>query len=201
MNLEPNIGGFGEMENVEPPTRSRTVGQRIAVRWPGLMHLTTTSVLRLPMGSRLRRSLLERAAHAAYEAWNSDNYRELASAAADPEIEVRAGQGSDVLVGLDEVYRGPDGYCQAMEDWAGSWRSWRVEIEDVVEVAPNKVLVTGRHIGEGLASGAKLERWGGILYTFRRGKILRADGYLFSDKEKLSEAVRSIAQGEAVGSE
>ena len=173
-----------------------TVGQRIAVRWPGLMHLTTASVLRLPMGSRLRRSLLERTAHAAYEAWNSDNYRELASAAADPEIEVRAGQGSDVLVGLDEVYRGRDGYCQAMEDWAGSWRSWRVEIEDVVELAPNKVLVTGRHVGEGLTSGVKVERWGGILYTFRRGKILRADGYLFSDKEKLSEAVRSIVERE-----
>jgi hypothetical protein len=174
----------------------RTVGERIAVRWPGLLHLTAASVLRLPMGLRLRRSLLERAAHAAYEAWNSDNFREVASAAADPEIEVRAGQGSDVLVGLDEVYRGRDGYCQAMEDWAGSWRSWHVEIEDVVEVAPNKVLITGRHIGEGLASGAKVERWGGILYTFRRGKILRADGYLFADKEKLSEAVRSIVEGE-----
>jgi SnoaL-like domain len=180
----------------ENNTRGLTVGERIAGRWPGVMHLTTASVLRLPMGSRLRRSLLERAAHAAYEAWNGDNYRELASAAADPEIEVRAGLGSDVLVGLDEVYRGRDGYCQAMEDWAGSWRSWSVVIEDVVEVAPNKVLVTGRHIGEGLASGAKVERWGGILYTFRRGQILRADGYLFSDREKLSEAVNSIIEGE-----
>jgi hypothetical protein len=88
-----------------------------------------------------------------------------------------------------------------MEDWAGSWRSWRVEIEDVVEVAPEKVLITGRHIGEGLASGAKVERWGGILYTFRRGKILRADGYLFSDREKLSEAVRSIVEGELAAEE
>ena len=176
-----------------------TTGQRIAVRWPALMQLTTASVLRLPMGSRPRRSLLERAARAAYEAWNSDNFRELASASADPEIEVRAGEGSDVLVGMDEVYHGPEGYCQAMEDWAGSWRSWRIEIENVVEVAPNKVLITGRHMGEGRASGVKVERWGGILYTFRRGKILRADGYLFSDKEKLSEALESIAQGEAAG--
>jgi SnoaL-like domain len=186
-------------ENVDPLARKRTIGQRVAVRWPSLMHLTTASVLRLPMGSRPRRSFLEHAAHAAYEAWNGDNYRELASAAADPEIEVRVGQGSEVLAGLAEVYRGPEGYCQAMEDWAGSWRSWRVEIKDVVEVAPNKVLVTGRHIGEGLASGVELERWGGILYTFRRGRILRADGYLFSEKERLSEVVKSIAHGEAVG--
>jgi hypothetical protein len=131
-----------------------TVGRRIALRWPGLMHLTAASVLRLPRGSRLRRSLLEHAAQGAYEAWNSDDFRELASAAADPEI------------------------------------------EDVVEVARDKVLVTGRHIGEGLASGVEIERWGAIIYTFRRGKILRVDAALFSDRDSVSELVRSIAENE-----
>jgi hypothetical protein len=100
---------------------------------------------------------------------------------------------------MDDVYYGPDGYCRVMEEWNGAWRSWRAEIEDVVEVAPNKVLITARHIGEGLASGARLVQWGGVLYTFRRGKILRVDGYLFLNKEKLSEAVRSIVDGEAAG--
>jgi hypothetical protein len=113
---------------------------------------------------------------------------------ADPEIEVHSAQGADSPVGMDDVYRGPEGYCQAMEDWAGAWRSWRAEIEDVVEVAPNKVLITGRHIGEGLASGAEIERWGAVLYTFRRGKILRVDGYLFSDRDSVSDAVRSITE-------
>ncbi len=147
------------------------------------------------MGSRLRRTLLERAAHAAYEAWNRDDYREGARAAADPEIEVHLEQGADLPVDMADVYRGRDGYCQAMGDWVGSWRSWRVEIEDVVEVAQNKVLIVARHIGEGLASGAELEQWGGVLYTFRRGKILRVDGLLFGDKESVSEVVRSIVEG------
>jgi hypothetical protein len=154
----------------------RTAAERIAVRWPGVAHLTTASVLRLPSGSRLRRTLLERAAHVAYEAWNRDDYREGARAIADPEIEVHLEQGAELPVGLDDFYRG------------------RVEIEDVVEVAPNKVLITGRHIGEGLMSGAEIERWGAVLYTFRRGKILRVDGFLFSDKESVSEAVRSLVR-------
>jgi hypothetical protein len=153
------------------------------------------------MGSRLRRSLLERAARAAYEAWNSDNFREPAKAVADPEIEVHLEEGADLPVGLEEIYYGPDGYCQAMEDWAGSWRSWRVEIEDVVEVAQEKVLVLGRHVGEGLASGATIERRGAVLYTFRRGKILRVDGFLFRDDESVSEAIRSIVAGERVTEE
>src|SRR5436309_3459385 len=49
-------------------TGGRTVEHRIAVRWPGLAHLTTASVLRLPRGSRLRRAMLERSARAGYEA-------------------------------------------------------------------------------------------------------------------------------------
>ena len=176
----------------------RTVAERIAVRWPGLMHLTNASVLRLPTGSRLRRSLLERAAQAAYEAWSGDKFQELAKAAADPEVEVYAAQEAALPVGMDDVYYGPDGYCRAMEEWNAAWRSWRAEIEDVVEVAPNKVLITARHIGEGLASGAKVEQWGAVLYTFRRGKILRVDGYLFSDRDSVSELVRSIGEGETL---
>jgi hypothetical protein len=169
------------------------------VRWPGLMHLTTTSVLRLPRSSRLRRSLLERAAQAAYEAWSGDKFQELAKVAADPEVEVYTAQAGALPVGIDDVYYGPDGYCRSMEEWNAAWRSWRAEIEDVVEVAPNKVLITARHIGEGLASGARIEQWGAVLYTFPWGKILRVDGYLFSNRESVSELVRSIAQREAVG--
>ncbi len=105
-------------------------------------------------------------------------------------------QAGALPVGIDDVYHGPDGYCRAMEEWNAAWRSWRAEIEDVVEVAPNKVLITASHIGEGLASGARIEQWGAALYTFRRGKILRVDGYLFSNRESVSELVRSIVEGE-----
>jgi hypothetical protein len=51
----------------------------------------------------------------------------------------------------------------------------------------------------GLASGVEIERWGAIIYTFRRGKILRVDAALFSDRETVSELVRSIAENEPAG--
>lgn len=147
------------------------------------------------MGSPLRRTLVERTARAGYEAWNRDDM-EAARVYADPEIEVRIAQTGKLPVGLDDVYYGPDGYCRVMEEWAEAWRTWRVEVEDVIELAPDKVLVAGRHTGEGLASGAKIEQWTAIIYTFRRGKILRVDGFFFSDKASVSEAVRSFAEGE-----
>lgn len=161
------------------------------MRWPGLAHRLGASVLRLQRGSRVRRSLLERSARAGYEAWNRGDLRP-ARAFADPEIEVRFARESVTPVGMDEVYRGPDGYCRAMEDWAGAWRNWRVEVEQVIELAPDKVLVTARHTGEGRSSGAELVQWGAVVYTFRGGKIVRVDGYLFSDRDSVSELVDSM---------
>jgi hypothetical protein len=66
-------------------------------------------------------------------------------------------------------------------------------------VAQDKFLVTGRHFGEGRASGVTLERWSAALYTMRRGKILRVDMFFLADKDSVSEAVRAIAEAEAVG--
>jgi ketosteroid isomerase-like protein len=183
-------------ENEERTTRGRTVEQRIAVRWPTLAHLMGASFLRLPRTSRVRRAFVERTVRRGYEAWNREDM-ETARAYADPEVEVYVAQGSDLPVGLDDAYYGPDGYCRAMEEWAEAWRNWRVEVEDVVEVAQDKFLVTGRHFGEGLASGAKLEQWSAAMYTIRRGKIIRVDMFFLADRNSVAERVTSIT--EAVG--
>jgi ketosteroid isomerase-like protein len=185
-------------ESVENITRGRTLEQRIGTRWPGLYHLIGTPVMRLPRGSRLRRALLERAVRAGYEAWNRDDM-EAARSFADPDVEVYVAQEVDLPVGLDDVYHGLDGYCRGMEEWAEAWRNWRVEVEDVVEVAQDKFLVAGHHFGEGRASGVKLEQWSAALYTMRRGKIVRVDMFFLADKDSVSEAIRSLAEIEAVG--
>ena len=175
-------------------TRGRTVEHRIAVRSPGLVHLLGEAFFRLPRDSKFRRAFLERTVRTGYEAWNRDDM-EVARAYADPDVEVHVAQGSDLPVGLDDAYYGADGYCRAMEEWAEAWRDWRVEVEDVVEVARDKFLVTGRHFGEGLASGAKLEQWSAAIYTIRRGKIVRVDMFFLADKNSVSETVTALAEG------
>src|SRR3712207_3357996 len=104
--------------------RERTAEQRLAGRFPAAAHVVAASVLRLPPGSPRRRAWLARAARASFEAWMRGDYAVL-RAQADPEIEVHIEQASgkggfEVPVGLDEVYRGPDGYCESMETWADS---------------------------------------------------------------------------------
>ena len=179
----------------ESTKRGRAVEHRIGVRWPGLGPRALGAFLRLPRGSRLRRAFLERNARTGYEVWNRVDM-EAARAFADPEVEVYVAQEADLPVGLDEVYHGPDGYCQAMEEWAEAWRNWRVEVEDVIEVAQDKFLVAGRHFGEGRASGVKLEQWSAALYTIRRGKILRVDMFFLADRDSVPDKVRSIVEGE-----
>jgi ketosteroid isomerase-like protein len=176
-------------------TDGRIVEHRLAVRWPRLAQLAGTSVMRLPMGSWVRRAWLERNARAGYEAWNRVDM-EAARAFADPEVEVHVAQEADLPVGLEDVYHGLDGYCRGMEEWAEAWRNWRVEVEDVIEVAQDKFLVAGHHFGEGRASGVKLEQWSAALYTMRRGRILRVDMFFLADKDSVSEAVRSLAESD-----
>jgi hypothetical protein len=73
--------------------RGRTPDQRVAVRFPPLAHAVAASVLRLPPGSRLRRSLVVRTARAGFEAWVRGDY-DFLTATADPKVEVHLEQAS-----------------------------------------------------------------------------------------------------------
>ena len=165
----------------------RTPDQRVATRFPPLWHAVGASVLRLPPGSRVRRAFLERAARTSFEAWVRGDY-EVLRVAADPEIEVHVemasgADGFEVPVGLDEIYHGPDGYCESMAQWAQSFRNWRAEVDELIEEAPDRILIVGRHSGEGIVSGVQVEQWGAVRYTGRHGRIVRVDAFFGPDRE------------------
>jgi hypothetical protein len=170
----------------------RTVAERAGIRWPGVAQRTTRSVLRLPPGSRVRRAMLQRAARIAFEAWNRGDF-ELVPNVDDPEVETRVTQGSGVVIGLDEVYYGPQGHCRAMEIWNEAWRKWDAEIDEVIEVGRNQVLIIARVYGEGAASGIRLDEWGAVRYTFREGQILRVDGAFDPERDRALEALAAMA--------
>ena len=136
----------------------RTPDQRVATRFPPLWHAVGASVLRLPPGSRVRRAFLERAARTSFEAWVRGDY------------EV-------------QIYHGPDGYCESMAQWAQSFRNWRAEVGEPIEEAPDRILIVGRHSGEGIVSGVQIEQWGAVRYTGRHGRIVRVDAFFGPDRE------------------
>jgi ketosteroid isomerase-like protein len=171
----------------------RTPDQRLATRFPPLAHAVAASVLRLPPGSRVRRALVVRTARTGFEAWVRGDY-DVLRAAADPKVEVHlevsSGTGGfEVPVGFDEIYHGPNGYCESMELWSQSFRNWRAEVDEVIEEAPDRILIIARHSGEGIASGIELEQWGAVRYKVRHGRIVRVDGFFGPDREGVVEAI------------
>ena len=92
-------------------------------------------------------------------------------------------------VGLDEIYRGPDEYCESMALWAQSFKNWRAELDEVIEEDPDRILIIARHSGEGIASGVKLEQWGAVRYTVRNGRVVRADGFFGPNRKRVVEAL------------
>jgi ketosteroid isomerase-like protein len=137
--------------------------------------------------------LLLRGVRTGFEAWVRGDY-DVLRASADPEIEVHLEQASgtggfEVPVGFAEIYHGPNGYCESMELWSQSFRNWRAEVDEVIEEAPDRILIIGRHSGEGIASGVELEQWGAVRYTVRHGRVVRVDGFFGPNREGVVEAI------------
>ena len=92
---------------------------------------------------------------------------EVALDAYDPEVEF------DVSIRPEgRVYRGRAGVIEAVRTWEGTWRGYRVEIEEIID-AGEKVVVVDRQSGRGRESGTKFEQQTAWVYTLRNGKITR----------------------------
>ena len=169
----------------------RTIEERVGVRWPSMARRTMRWVLRLPLGSRVRRAMLQRAARIIFLSWNRGDFA-LVPYLDHPEVETRLTVGSSVAMGVDPVYYGPEGHCRVMEDWNDAWREWDAEIDEIIEEGRDQVLFIARVSGVGAASGIKVDEWSAARYTFLEGRILRIEGALRSDKERALEALGAI---------
>ena len=137
--------------------------------------------------------MLRRAAEVAFLAWNRGDFA-LVPNVDDPEVETHITQGSGTVIGLDEVYYGPEGHCRAMELWNEAWREWDAEIDEIIEEGRDRVVIVSRIHAEGAASGIKLDEWGAVRYTFREGQILRVEGVFDPDRNGALDALRVRAR-------
>jgi hypothetical protein len=143
---------------------------------------------RAPSGSPKRSELLRRGARAAFEAWNRGDF-ELVPHVDDPGVQTFVTAGSGVAVGIDRVYYGPEGHCEAMATWNEAWRNWTADIQDVIDDRHDQVVVVARVHCEGTASGIRLDEWTAVRYTFRQGRILRVDAAFDPMRDRVLEAV------------
>jgi ketosteroid isomerase-like protein len=114
-----------------------------------------------------------------YDAYLSGDF-ETALAMIDSEVEW---DGSVRPEG--NVHRGHEGVAEALRTWTGTWESFRLEVEEIID-AGDHVVVVERQSGRGKGSGLPLAQQTFSVFTIRDGKIVRWKGFL--DKEPALQA-------------
>jgi ketosteroid isomerase-like protein len=118
-----------------------------------------------------------------YERWLQDDASLFD--ALDPEFELHPDPAAD-WVGVNDIYRGPDGVRSYMAQVYEAFEDYRPEVEELLD-AGDKVITLAIEHGRGRGSGATVEaRHTAHVWTMRGKRAVRLDLYL--DREEALQA-------------
>ena len=177
---------------LEPLDRDRrNVRDWVALRFPGAIRRVSASVLRLPLGSRLRRAMISLSFREGFAASNRGDYdRQFLQYARDAEIHIE--DPGWRAVDLAEVYEGRDGARQLVEDLRGPFEQLRWEPLEVIDAGGGRIACRLEVVGVGRASRleTRQEQW--HAYMIDQGLIVRQR--VFSTEEEALGALAETAQ-------
>jgi ketosteroid isomerase-like protein len=87
-------------------------------------------------------------------------------------------------------YRGHDGYRRVVADFEEDWEDLRLPPERIHE-AGDRVVVSGRMVARGKASGVELDIPLALLYELREGKVVRIESFADPDEALRAAGVES----------
>jgi len=173
-----------KLEAAWPPRRSRTLDERLIVRFPSLYRCLAALVFRLlSPRSRLRRALLRRAVLSGWSSFDRRDF-ELNFIYFAPDAEFEFPSGMQTL-GLADSFRGYEGRREALNRLFEVWGS-ELEPAYMLDLG-DRVLNLGSWRTQARASGAQLEQEIAQLVTVRDGLIAR-DQTFFSWEDGLHAA-------------
>lgn len=79
------------------------------------------------------------------------------------------------------VYRGPDGFKDLLTDMSEDWDDFSLEADEVRDIDDSRVLVLGRILGRGKASGTEIEAPAAWVCDFRDRKVAKVQFYAHED--------------------
>lgn len=156
---------------------SRTVDQRLAIRFPALSAASSGLVSRLPPRSPIRQALLWRTVRLAIEAYNR---RDLVAASAGfhPDLEYYPYR-QFVEAGLAEpCYHGPAGYRRYIEATYDVWGTEvRLHPTELIDLGDRLVLLADMPM-RAQGSGVPLAETYGTVATLRDGRVITQRDFL-----------------------
>jgi ketosteroid isomerase-like protein len=89
----------------------------------------------------------------------------------DPEVELDPSRLQ--AVGLfDRVYRGHDGLRSFFREWHEAWEGIEYDYDELIDAGERVISVVTRH-GRGRTSGAEVDWPLALVWTIRKGKVIR----------------------------
>jgi ketosteroid isomerase-like protein len=156
---------------------SRTLDQRIVVRFPWLLGAGFRVVRALPPGSRVRQALVWRSARLALEAYNRRDM-DAASAGFHPDLEYYPYREFVEAALAEPCYHGPAGYrayiAATYEVWGADVRVYPTELIDLGD----RVVVLADMPMRAQASGVALAQTYASIWTIKDGRVIRARDFL-----------------------
>ena len=166
--------------------KTRTLDERIAVRFPGLLTLAASWVTRLPPSAPVRRYLFARRTMQGYQAVNRGDLDVLLAVYHDDAVICFDASSGFVPPDLAGEHRGHEGFRRLWEAWRSAWRELELRPEEVVDLG-DRFLVQVRMTGRGRHSGLDTDMRYFEVYTLRNGKISRHENFV--DRAEALEAV------------
>ena len=179
------------VEIVRKPLRvreqsSRTLDQRLVLRFPRLANAYARLIGRLPPTSRVRRAVMWRGTRLGMEAFNRGDVDAAVSPGSDdfeyipPREFVEAGF-------FEPCYRGPAGFGEYMATWSEVvGADLRLEPLELIDLG-DRIVMLAEFAGRGQASGAPFTGKIATVSVMRDGRAIRVQGY--SDHAEALEAV------------
>jgi hypothetical protein len=171
------------VEVVRKPLRvrersSRTLDQRLALRFPRLVDAYARLFGRLPPSSRLRQAFMWRNARLSVEAINRRDLDSLLMGHYHPDFEVHPQRGLVEAGFAEPCYRGPAGYREWVSSWFEAWGAdMRVEPVELIDLGERIVLLAELRL-RGQASGVAFTGEFASVVTLKHGRALRDEGYV-----------------------
>jgi ketosteroid isomerase-like protein len=164
---------------------SRTLDQRLAIRFPKYPRIVSRLVSRLPPRSRLRQAALWRTSRLGIEAFNRQDF-EAVLVNYHPGFEFCPPRELADLGIVDPSYRGHAGYLRFMSSWFGAWGAFRFEPQELIDLG-DRAVILAKMAGRGGGSGVVVDQRFAAVYDQRDGMVIRQQDY-FEPAEAL-EAV------------
>jgi ketosteroid isomerase-like protein len=161
----------------------RAADERLFLRLPALYRVLSSTLMRLPPRSRLRRAMVARRMRQAYAAANRRDF-DVVLMGWQRDSEYRP--AADLMPpDLKTVFHGHDGYLELWRHWLDAFDDIRWDPEEILDLG-DRLLVTTRQSGRGSGSGVAVSEPVFQLFTLRSGLVTRQEDFL--DRSKALDA-------------